>query len=122
MMDTLRLCREKMGLSQKQVAIEIGVKPPTVSQWESGIKTPSRDNLSKLASLYNTTVDYLLRGSDDNATADPSSLSPEEKRLIRDYRSLNEQGQEYIRQTMYMARTIYKKCSDLPNMESKIRS
>lgn len=43
----------------------------------------------------------------------------DERQLIDDYRSLNEQGQEYIRQTMYMAKQTHKKMPDLSNLESQ---
>ena len=39
--------------------------------------------------------------------------------LIDDYRSLNEQGQEYIRQTMYMAKQTHKKMPDLSDLEKQ---
>lgn len=65
LMDNLRKCREQSKLSQKQVALEIGVKPPTVCQWEKGIKAPSRENISKLAKLYQVSIDYLLGESTD---------------------------------------------------------
>ena len=115
----LRSCREQAGLSQKQVALEIGVKPPTVSQWESGIKTPSRANIEKLANLYGVTVDYLLNRTDECARLGIDDLSDEELKLIQDYRSLNRQGQEYIRQTMYMAVPIYIRHSDVSGMEGR---
>ena len=112
-MERLRKCREQKGLSQKQVALEVGVRPPTVSQWESGAKIPSRENLAKLASLYGVTVDYLLDRSCDSSPVTSSDLSADEIRLIQDYRSLNQQGKEYIRQTMYMAVPIYIRHSDV---------
>lgn len=45
--------------------------------------------------------------------------SADEQQLITDYRSLNEQGQEYIRQTMYMAKQTHKKMPDLSNLEKQ---
>lgn len=51
------------------------------------------------------------------APADP--YSPDEHQLIEDYRSLNNQGQEYIRQTMYMAKQTYKKMPDLSDVEKQ---
>lgn len=47
------------------------------------------------------------------------SLTDDEQQLIDDYRSLNAQGQEYIRQTMYMAKQTHKKMPDLSNLESQ---
>ena len=45
--------------------------------------------------------------------------SADEQQLIDDYRSLNEQGQEYIRQTMYMAKQTHKKMPDLFHLEKQ---
>lgn len=61
----LREIRQNVGLSQKQIAIELGVSYPTVSEWESGKKTPTAKNLERLASLLGCSVDYLL-GYEDN--------------------------------------------------------
>ena len=52
-------------------------------------------------------------------TAPVPALSADEQQLIDDYRSLNEQGQEYIRQTMYMAKQTHKKMPDLSDLEKK---
>ena len=121
-MKRIRICRERLGLSQKQVAIDIGVRPPTVSQWESGVKKPSRENLAKLADLYGVSIEYLMEKSDDEGQKDGIELSADEQLLITGYRSLNGQGKEYIRQTMYMARTIYKRNSDVSGVENEVNS
>lgn len=47
------------------------------------------------------------------------TLAEDERQLIEDYRALNNQGQEYIRQTMYMATQIYKKMPDLSSVEKQ---
>ena len=52
-------------------------------------------------------------------TAQVHALSADEQQLIDDYRSLNEQGQEYIRQTMYMAKQTHKKMPDLSDLEKQ---
>lgn len=59
-MSNLKIAREKANMSQKEVAIELKVSAPTVSEWESGKKNPNAKNLKKLSKLYNTTTDYLL--------------------------------------------------------------
>ena len=61
----LRECREKAGLSQKYVALTLGVAAPSVSNWETGKTCPSRENTVKMADLYGVSVDYLL-GRTDN--------------------------------------------------------
>lgn len=119
-MEKLRECREKAHLSQKMVALEVGVRPPTVSQWESGVKKPSRKNIIKLANLYHVSADYLLDMQYDSPDISESDLSPDEKKLVQDYRNLNQQGQEYIRQTMHMALPVYIKHTDVSGLENKI--
>ena len=111
--------RQNHGYSQKYVALSIGVAPSIVSRWESGKKIPSRESVSKLADLYEVTIDYLMGRSDEEMPISADSLSDDELKLIQDYRKLNKQGQEYIRQTMYMAVPIYIRRADAADMEHK---
>lgn len=60
-MDTnIKKARIIAGLSQKQVAYELGVSTPTVSDWEAGKIYPAAKNLIPLARLLGTSTDYLL--------------------------------------------------------------
>lgn len=59
-MNSIKIARTNAGLSQKEVAITLGVSVPTVSDWESGKKFPSGKNLVKLAQLLKVSTDYLL--------------------------------------------------------------
>lgn len=52
--------REKAGLTQKQVATELGIDQSAVSFWERGICNPRAALLPKIAKLYGTSVDELL--------------------------------------------------------------
>ena len=38
--DQLRKLREKLGLSQAEVASLLGVSPPRISEWERAVRTP----------------------------------------------------------------------------------
>lgn len=73
-MNRFKECREKARLSQKYVALTLGIKAPSVCDWEKGRTVPSSDNLSKLAELYNVSIDYLL-GVDlnDDLPNDPTA-------------------------------------------------
>lgn len=79
----IKECREKAGLSQKQVAFEIGVAPPQISKWEAGVASPSRKNCVKLAELFNVSVDYLL-GNSDNPQEEQDEAWAIRERLRRD--------------------------------------
>lgn len=58
---SLLSARKKMGMSQAEVAREIGVTDAAVCQWEKGLSGPKRTLLPKLAALYGCTVDELLK-------------------------------------------------------------
>lgn len=62
-MNIVKELRKKKGIQQKQLAFEIGVSCPTVSEWESGKKDPSGDRLRKLAEFFQVDeLDILGRG------------------------------------------------------------
>ena len=48
----IREHRERIGLSQKQLAAALGVDSSAVSLWESGKTAPTMKNLKKLAELF----------------------------------------------------------------------
>ncbi len=50
----------RLGLSPTQVAAAIGVCDASLRNWESGKKSPSADNLLKLAHYYDVPVADLL--------------------------------------------------------------
>lgn len=56
----IKKARENAGLSQKEIAITLHVSPPTVSEWESGKKTPTAKNLFELAKICKVSIDFLL--------------------------------------------------------------
>jgi len=47
-----KLCKER-GLTQKQVALTVGVSQPAVSEWFNGNKNPRGESLEKLERLLN---------------------------------------------------------------------
>lgn len=59
-MTSIKKLRLQSGMSQLQLAEEMGVAQPTVSAWENGVKFPSGEKLIKLAVLFGVKVDALL--------------------------------------------------------------
>lgn len=55
----LKLRKEK-GLSQEQLAHELGISRQAVSKWERAEASPDTDNLIELARLYGISLDDLL--------------------------------------------------------------
>lgn len=77
-------CREAAGLEQKQVALSLGIKPPSVSDWENGKSKPTIENLIKLAELCHVTVDELLGVA---APQQRDHLTADERELLMAYRA-----------------------------------
>ena len=59
-MNMVKELRERAGMQQKEVAVEVGVSRPTVSEWEHQKKDPSGDRLIKLASLFGVSTGVIL--------------------------------------------------------------
>lgn len=57
--EKLKSHRIKKGLSQEQLAEQVGVSRQAVSKWESNQALPSSDNLLILASVFGTSLDEL---------------------------------------------------------------
>lgn len=58
-MKTLRQCRAESGLTQKDVAAQLGVSTDTMTRWESGQTYPNALQVIKLASIYGTAIDEI---------------------------------------------------------------
>lgn len=56
--------REELGLNQTELANRAGLKPPAISQYESGSRSPSYEAIIKLSSALGVTTDYLISGSE----------------------------------------------------------
>lgn len=119
----IRNRRKELHLSQKQLSELSGISQSAISDIEnpSVTKRPNTDTIQKLAVALRCSVAELMGESIvPDLSEQTGSLLPDEIKLIDDYRSLNAQGQEYIRQTMFMALSIYKRHSDISGVETKI--
>ncbi|MBI4764644.1 MAG: helix-turn-helix transcriptional regulator [Deltaproteobacteria bacterium] len=55
----LAIARERAGLSQSQVAAEIGLPRPSISEIEAGRRRVAAEELVKFAELYSVDMDWL---------------------------------------------------------------
>ena len=83
--DKLQKLRLQFNMSQKEVAAIINTSPSIISNYESGERTPSVENLMALANLYHCSTDYLLgfQTNENDNTLDVSMLSKEQKILLQ---------------------------------------
>ena len=69
---------------------------------------PNSEFLIPISEFLGVSIDYLLTGKEKEQKT-TLILSDIEEKLINDFRNLSPQGQDYIRQQMFMAREVYKK-------------
>lgn len=59
-MNTIKIHREKLGLSQDKLAKLLGVRQSTVAMWETQKNSPRFDKIPLLAEALHCTVDELF--------------------------------------------------------------
>ena len=89
----IRELREAKGMQQKELAIDLCVSQPTISDWESGRKVPSARSTQKLASYFNVTTDYLLGKEEESERVEV--FSPERLREAMNGMSCEELAQKF---------------------------
>ncbi len=57
----IKKAREKAGLTQQDLANELGVGQSTVAMWETQNSLPRTDKLPALAKILGCTIDELLK-------------------------------------------------------------
>ena len=80
--EKLKNARKEAGLSQEQLAEKLSVSRSAVAKWEADNGMPDVNNLKAMASLLNTSIDYLLDEDEKitfNETREPIELESFEK-------------------------------------------
>lgn len=104
----IALC-ERDGVKPTPLIKSLGFSAGNIKRWENGA-TVNSDILLAVSKHFKVSVDYLLTGKESTASIQINeSLTEIEDKLLSDFRSLSQQGQDYIRQQMFMAREVYKK-------------
>ena len=61
--DKLIRLRKINGMSQEDLADELGVSRQAISKWEGMLSVPDLQNVLKISELFGVTTDYLLKDS-----------------------------------------------------------
>lgn len=56
----LRVSRESVGLTQKEVADELGITPSAYANYEQGLREPGLETFKKICEILDVSADYLL--------------------------------------------------------------
>ena len=113
----IKLLNEK-NIPQNELCAHLDITTSTFSTWKKRNSDPPSKYIIRICEFLRVSPEELLSGKKSESTMD--ELDEIEKKLIFDFRSLSQQGQDYIRQQMFMAREVYKKEQDLPQSNMNV--
>lgn len=89
----LRQLRSEKNISTYKLADILHVSRSSISNYETGIRTPSYELLVEIANFFNVSIDYLLGRTSDRRTADQIL---EEYSVICDVKNLDKNQKDFI--------------------------
>jgi transcriptional regulator with XRE-family HTH domain len=115
--EILKHLRLNANMTQKQVASAIGRTQQIIGHWETGYSQPDADTLFILCDLYGASVDEAFgynKKSPTTVATEVEELSEYEHELIKNYRSMNDDGKMAARDSVEALTSLakYKKCDD----------
>ena len=87
----LKKARESKGLSQTELAKRSGLLPSAVSHFETGRRSPSFDNLKRLAETLEVTTDFLV-----GRETDPTTSGPTLRRIFRNAQEMSDDDRQKL--------------------------
>ena len=63
--ESIKKLRKKYNISQEVLADSLGITVQAISKWESDITYPETDKLIRISDLFNCSLDYLLKDTDE---------------------------------------------------------
>lgn len=79
--DRIKYLREQKGLSQSDLAKQLGITRSSVNAWELGISVPSTQYIVELSGIFKVSTDYLLN-VDNTATISIKGLTELDIQLV----------------------------------------
>ena len=99
--------RTRAGKLQKEVAAALGVDRSRYVKWENEKAEPPFEMTLKLAEYYGISVDELLGRVTSYEAGTLAGLQLDERRIITEYRKLNDTGKMKTFEFILMARNTY---------------
>jgi transcriptional regulator with XRE-family HTH domain len=93
----IRAARRDRGLTQDELADQVGVSRSAVAQWETGRTGQVTGNLSRIAGVLEVNVEYLMNGNDKHAAGEVQQ--GDELALLRLYRECDPEDRQILLRT-----------------------
>lgn len=95
MNERIKSRRKELNMSQAELANQVGLKPPAISQYESGARKPSFEALRKLSFALKVSTEYLISGIDQEHADQPIN-NADDKVILRIIKSLSQIDKEKV--------------------------
>lgn len=100
-LENMKAFRLSLGMTQEEFARSLGLSKSTYNNYETGARDPGAPFLIQVSKMYNITVDYLVGRSSNphryfSEAEEFTAQNDSECQLLRNYRSLNDEGQEKL--------------------------
>lgn len=93
----IRAARRDRGLTQDELADQVGVSRSAVAQWETGRTGQVTGNLSRIAGVLEVNVEYLMYGDDKRLAGE--ARQGDELALLRLYRECEPEDRQMLLRT-----------------------
>jgi transcriptional regulator with XRE-family HTH domain len=93
----IREARRALGLTQDELARQVGVSRSAIAQWETDRTGQVRANLARVASVLGVSVGYLIAG--ESAVGLVTVETADERALLNLYRQIREPGRSELLRT-----------------------
>ena len=95
--ERIRQTRQARGLTQEQLAEEVGVSRSAVAQWETGRAGQLTGNLARIAEVLSTGIEQLTHGRIKRPSGPPGKA--DELALLRLYRECRPDDRQLLLRT-----------------------
>ena len=96
--DRLAGARDAMGLSQKDLAAQIGVKLRTILDWENDLNDPRANKLQMLSGVLNVSIVWLLTGVGEGVESPQIKTNAPAEAILDEMRGVRGQISELTNQ------------------------
>ena len=92
--DRVAAGREALGISQSELAKQLGIKLRTLQHWENDLSEPRANKLMMLSGVLNLSLRWLLSGEGEGLSEpeEISEMQPDVRMLLADLRELRAQA------------------------------
>lgn len=92
--EKLKLNRINRKMSQEELAVKIGTSRSAISFWESGLRSPKIEQITKIANVFG--IDWIELMDDERIRSFAPITANQEKTLFDAFHSLNDEGKQIL--------------------------